>query len=262
MMLSRSAVHLAALYGACFAVLGVSIPFFPVWLEQRGLGPSAIGIILALAILVRALFAPSLMALADRGFGVRRLLILSNIGAALAYATLATANDALTIGLLVAILALAQAAVVPLSDFATTELVRRDPRLHYGRVRLWGSIAFLAANIGSGYVIGATGAGIVVWLLAALSLLGIAVVWIGPQPEPLSGSGDATQDASEALSLRSLPLTLWCVLAAAACIQASHAALYSFASIDWRAGFRSRRSAHYGPSASPPRSFSSPCSGP
>ena len=234
-MLSRSAVHLAALYGACFAVMGVSIPFFPVWLEQRGLGPSAIGIILALSILVRALFAPPLMALADRGFGVRRLLILSNIGAALAYATLATANDALTVGLLVAVLALAQAAVVPLNDFATTELVRQDPRLHYGRVRLWGSIAFLAANIGSGYVIGATGAGIVVWLLAVLSLLGVAVVWIGPLPEPRSGSGDATQDASEALRLRSLPLTLWCVLAAAACIQASHAALYGFASIDWRA---------------------------
>lgn len=234
-MSSGSAGHLAALYGACFAVLGVSIPFFPVWLEQRGLGSAAIGMILAVSILVRALFAPLLMALADRGFGVRRLLVLSNIGAALAYATLSAAGDALAIGLLVAVLAVAQAAVVPLSDHATTEAVRRDPRLHYGRVRLWGSIAFLAANIGSGYVVGAAGAGVVVWLLAGLSLLGIAVAWIGPLQEPASGSGDATQDAPEAPGLQPSPHTLWCVLAAAACIQASHAALYGFASIDWRA---------------------------
>jgi PPP family 3-phenylpropionic acid transporter len=233
-MSSGSAGHLAALYGACFAVLGVSIPFFPVWLEQHGLGSAAIGMILAVSILMRALFAPLLMALADRGFGVRRLLVLSNIGAALAYAMLSAAGDALAIGLLVAVLAVAQAAVVPLSDHATTEAVRRDPRLHYGRVRLWGSIAFLAANIGSGYVVGAAGAGVVVWLLAGLSLLSIAVAWIGPLPEPASGSGDATQDAPEAPRLKPSPHTLWCVLAAAACIQASHAALYGFASIDWR----------------------------
>jgi PPP family 3-phenylpropionic acid transporter len=234
-MSSGSAARLAAVYGACFAVLGVSIPFFPVWLDQRGLGASAMGVLLAISILVRALFAPLLMALADQGFGVRRLLVLSNIGGALAYAALSATSDALAIGLLVAVLAVAQSAVVPLSDFAIIDLVPRNPRLDYGRIRLWGSIAFLAANIGSGYIIGAAGAGIIVWLLAALSLSGVAVVWIGPPPEPGSESVDVSQSASEAPNLKSMPTALWCVLAAAAFIQASHAALYGFASIDWRA---------------------------
>jgi PPP family 3-phenylpropionic acid transporter len=38
-------VRLSALYGACFAGIGVYMPFFPVWLEARGLDSSAIGVI-------------------------------------------------------------------------------------------------------------------------------------------------------------------------------------------------------------------------
>jgi len=228
----RSAVRLASLHGACFAVLGVSIPFFPVWLAHRGLGASAIGTILGGSILVRALFAPPLMALVDRGIGVRRLLMAGNLGAALAYAGLSAAEGPLAIGLLALGLAVAQAAVLPLTDLAVTDAVRRDPRLTYGRIRLWGSISFLATNVASGALIGFAGAGVVVWLLAALSLASLGVAWIG-LPEPGSEPAEAAHvfEPPGAEPLRAL----WWALAAAACIQASHAALYGFASLDWTA---------------------------
>ena len=64
---------------------------------------------------------------------------------------------------------------MPLIDLAVTDAVRRDARLNYGRIRLWGSITFLAANIAAGSLIGLAGAGVVVWLLAALSLASLGV---------------------------------------------------------------------------------------
>jgi MFS transporter, PPP family, 3-phenylpropionic acid transporter len=227
----RSAARLASLYGACFAVLGVSIPFFPVWLAHRGLEASAIGTILGGSILVRALFAPPLMALADRGVGVRRLLMAGNLGAALTYAGLSAVEGPFAIGLLALGLAVAQAAVVPLTDLAVTDAVRRDPRLTYGRIRLWGSITFLATNVASGALIGLVGAGVVAWLLAALSLASLGVAWIG-SPEPGSEPAEAAHGAFGPPGSEP-QRALWWVLAAAACIQASHAALYGFASLDW-----------------------------
>ena len=181
---------------------------------------------------MRALFAPPLMALVDRGIGVRRLLMAGNLGAALAYAGLSAAEGPLAIGLLALGLAVAQAAVLPLTDLAVTDAVRRDPRLTYGRIRLWGSITFLATNVASGALIGFAGAGVVVWLLAALSLASLGVAWIG-LPEPGSEPAEAAHvfEPPGAEPLRAL----WWALAAAACIQASHAALYGFASLDWTA---------------------------
>ena len=51
-------LRLSALYGACFAGIGVYMPFFPMWLESRGLDASAIGVILALPILTRVECTP------------------------------------------------------------------------------------------------------------------------------------------------------------------------------------------------------------
>ena len=39
------AVRLAMFYGAIFAVLGVYLPYLPVWLDWRGLSASEIGLV-------------------------------------------------------------------------------------------------------------------------------------------------------------------------------------------------------------------------
>jgi PPP family 3-phenylpropionic acid transporter len=42
-----TAVRLAAFYGAVFAVVGVQVPFWPVWLQARGLSAGEIGWVIA-----------------------------------------------------------------------------------------------------------------------------------------------------------------------------------------------------------------------
>ncbi|MEA2386028.1 MAG: transporter, family, 3-phenylpropionic acid transporter, partial [Thermoleophilaceae bacterium] len=118
------AVRLAALYGACFASIGVYMPFFPVWLETRGLDPSTIGVILSLPIVTRVLVTAPLMGLVDHGLGTRRLLTASGLILALAYFALSLAGSPYVIAVLVIAMAAAQAPLGPLCDLVTTDAIR------------------------------------------------------------------------------------------------------------------------------------------
>lgn len=40
------ALRLSVLYGALFSVIGFHMPYWPVWLDSRGMGPEEIGILL------------------------------------------------------------------------------------------------------------------------------------------------------------------------------------------------------------------------
>lgn len=222
--------RLGALHAAAFGGLGVYVPFFPIWLEHRGLPPSSIGLVLALPMLVRIVVTAPLMTLADRGLGLRRLVAGACLGVAAAYLALLQAEGAAVLAALVVLLAMAQAPIIPAADLATIQAVRGDARLDYGRVRLWGSIAFLAASIGSGYLLEALPADGVIWLLLGLAVAAMATAWaVVPDAAPTHGEAQPPPEPA-----RGLPRALWLVLGASACIQASHAALYAFGSIHWR----------------------------
>ena len=51
-------VRLSTFYGGYFLVVGVLSPFWPLYLEARGVGPSEIGLLFALTFWLRALAAP------------------------------------------------------------------------------------------------------------------------------------------------------------------------------------------------------------
>jgi MFS transporter, PPP family, 3-phenylpropionic acid transporter len=230
--LGRSA-RLSALYGACFAGIGISMPFFPLWLETRGLDPSAIGVILSLPILTRVLVTAPLMSLVDRGIGPRRLLIASSVCLALAYLALSFAYNVYALAALVIAMAMAQAPLTSLCDLVATDAIRADPRLDYGRIRLWGSITFLLANVIGGYVLAATTPDAVIGLLAGFALAMLGVVPLAPSGSSDARSAEAAAPPATRAGVR-LPPILWLLIGAASCIQASHAAVYAFGSLHWR----------------------------
>jgi MFS transporter, PPP family, 3-phenylpropionic acid transporter len=223
-------VRLSALYGACFVGIGVYMPFFPVWLESRGLDASVIGAVLALPILTRVAVTAPVMSLVDRGVGARRLLLISTIALILAYAALALAWHPYAIAALAVAMAAAQAPLAPLCDLVSTEAVRADPRLDYGRIRLWGSVTFLAATVSGGYIVAAATPAAVPVVLAGLALVTVAVVRFAVPAVP-PRRADAKPPAAAAVRL---PAALLLLIAAAGFIQASHAGVYAFGSLHWR----------------------------
>ena len=223
--------RLAAMYAASFIGFGVHTAFFPVWLDSKALTPAEIGLVMAVAIVARVLASAPLLALADRDPGPRRILILSHLGQACGFPVLFVADGVWAIGALSGLLAIAQAAILPGNDLVTTQAIRRHPHLHYGRIRVWGSLAFLCATIGSGYLIDAFGAGIVPLAIAAPALLAVAITWI---TVPV-GEGRGPARSEPRPQAAPIPGLLWLIMASAAFVQACHGAIYAFGSIHWRA---------------------------
>ena len=167
---------------ALFLAYGVIVPYFPVWLNSRGLDPLQISTITAAPLFVRVLFTPSVGLLADR-LGNYRLVIVT-----LAWSTLALALGLSMVGgygpILVVGVAylLANGTMLPLIETVAVAGVR-NAGLDYGRMRLWGSITFIVANFAGGVIIEALGGGSALWLMVSATVLTIAAAHALPAPK-------------------------------------------------------------------------------
>jgi PPP family 3-phenylpropionic acid transporter len=225
-------LRLSALQAAAFVGVGVYLPFFPVWLQSRGLSPGMISFVLTLAIAVRVVTTAPLMTLADRRLGPRGLLLLSFGTQLLAYPALLAVENGWVIAAFVAFLAIFSSIVVPTNDLVATNAIRSQPGLHYGRIRIWGSISFLVASIACGYLVDWAGPRAILWSLMVLPAVAILVTAWG-LPRDL-GAVRVGGEALPKLPKAALPRSLWLAIAANAFTQATHAAIYAFGSIHWR----------------------------
>jgi len=245
------ATRLSLLYAAVFLIVGVQAPFLSVWLRDRGLDLTAIGLVLAAPRVLQFLALPLLTKWADHRGQIVRMLLISSVLMALIFSALLVVSGVTAILVLVGLLFCAQAGAIPLVDVLTFAIYRpRDrapPHLFdaagdasarpfdYGAIRKWGSVAFIAANLVGGLILSLTSLAtmnvLLTWtaVIAAVAALYAAPLDALAKPAPAPG---ASLDGEHA------PMLLALVIAAAAIIQASHVLLLSFGSIHWsRAGY-------------------------
>ncbi|SFK37685.1 MFS transporter [Methylorubrum salsuginis] len=227
-------LRLGLLYAVVFVEIGVAMPFMPVWLGTLGLEPGLIGLLLALPIATKIVATRPLTGLIDRGVAPRTLLAAGSLTLAVTYALMPAAAGlaVFLLGLLIVVNAAAQAPLVPSIDYLTLAAARRAPkRIDYPRIRMFGSVAFLLANLAGGALLGALGGQVAVpLLLTGLALLAATVALsAGERAAPRERTPERVGPPPR------LPRKLWLVIAAAALIQASHAAIYAFASLSWAA---------------------------
>ena len=226
----RFATRLALFYGAVFGLVGTQLPFFPVWLKSTGIDAPWIGLIIAVPSLTRFTVLPLVTGLAERHQSLRGAMIITAFATALGFSILGTLRQPLVVLIAFALTACTWTPLVPLADgYALKGVVRYG--LNYGRLRLWGSAAFVLGALACGLLVDVIAAGNLIWVIAAMAALG-AGVSLGLQR--LDASEAAVASLSGATALLRQPGFV-AILAAAALIQASHAAYYSFASITWQA---------------------------
>jgi len=139
----RLAARLAAFNAAAFLVIGVQLPFWPVWLAGHGLDPQQIAAVFAAAIWAKVVATPAIGALADR-IGHRRAVMSGLAGiACLGYAALWPVRGLWPLLVLNLLAGVAQSALLPLGDAVTLAAVR-ERGLDYGRIRVWGSLSFVS----------------------------------------------------------------------------------------------------------------------
>ncbi|MBT3929135.1 MAG: hypothetical protein HOF34_00295, partial [Rhodospirillaceae bacterium] len=145
----RTSLRFAMFYGAVFFVLGVVVPFWPIWLQSRGLTPGDIGIILAVGPWMRVLVDPVIARAADHGGQGRRMLVITAAVSLIAFSGFSLVSSFWLILLITLVYAPSYHALIPLGDSQAMSAVLRHG-LDYGRIRLWGSVTFILGTLGVG----------------------------------------------------------------------------------------------------------------
>ncbi len=232
---SKYSVQISIFFGAIFLPFGIYIPYFAVWMKALGLSAQDISLVLTVPLITRVVFTPIMAALADK-FGDRRLTLrVYGTLYALTFA-LILVNDSLVWLLFVMILSnLFMCAIVPVSDSLAMAGVRRF-NLDYGRMRLWGSAAFIAGNLLGGMAIDLWSASHIIWIMVAANCLQIGFAWLLPKDPRLEDGKTLTKGTRmNWQQLRQFAQTsFWIILLSVSLLQASHSLLYSFGTIYWQ----------------------------
>jgi MFS transporter, PPP family, 3-phenylpropionic acid transporter len=221
---------MAIFYAAFFAFAGIQMPYLPVWFESKGLDVREIGIVLAVPMLIRVVAVPFATRLIDRRFAHRAALVVAAALSTAGYAIMGMAFGFVAILVAYTAISIVYSPMLPLAD--SYGLRGRNARgLAYGPVRLWGSVAFIGANFGGGALLAALGPGNVVWALTATMAVAATVTLLLP----------ATPDDAKRATKPADGRGLWgsrlfvTIVVAASLVQASHAVMYGFVSLQWSA---------------------------
>jgi MFS transporter, PPP family, 3-phenylpropionic acid transporter len=219
-------------FAGYFVITGISIPFLPIWLKARSLTDTDIAFCLAFPMGARIVLTPLASMLAA---GLPNLRLAIQILVVLAVATFSIADLSPNHGMILILTGMAftfWGLALPLGESIAIAGVRRLG-LHYGRMRLAGSISFISSNLASGAILGNISPNSLFWLLETGILIAALAAFSLPLP-PINGTADTAlaRVGSAGILLRQRGfLALLCV---GGLVQASHAVLYGFASIHWQ----------------------------
>ncbi len=208
------------------AMLGIQMPFFPIFLAERGLGLDAIALALALPMAIRLVAMPAAGVLSDRSGAPRAILIGLGFAAAAGFALVGVVPGAIAILLTVGLSAIFWSPILPLLEAYAVRLAHVG-RVDYGRVRLWGSVSFIAANLAGGFLLDRVPIGAVIWLIVGCIVLFALTARTLPHLAP-------AHEHETKLPMPRPSRALLLGILAAACVQASHSLLYGFSSLQWR----------------------------
>jgi PPP family 3-phenylpropionic acid transporter len=227
--------RLSAFYAAVFLVAGTKLPFLPVWLAWRGLTLAEISIVMAAPLFARIVVTPVIALAADRWGDHRGALILLAWAALGLLVVLTQAHGLPAILALTLLVAVAWTSIMPLAETVAMGGVRAQG-LDYGRMRLWGSLSFIAASFAGGWAIVAAGTGAAVWLMVAGAAGTLAAAYLLPAssaPGPAATAKASVTRADIVALVTSGGFVVF--LMAVGLTQAAHAVFYTYGTVHWRA---------------------------
>jgi len=222
-------IRLAGFYFAYFAMVGVIMPYWPVWLQSRGLGPVEIGIVLAAARWISVGTTPFIAQVADRRGELKRLLLVLMSGVVAGYAINSFSYGFWPILVVMACTAVFNSAVVPVGESLTMMHASRG-HVDYGRVRLWGSVSFIGTAFLGGELLSKGSPDMVLWTIVACGVGTVVAILF--MPDTRSELAPRQRGAFRRL-IRQPTLLLF--LGTVALLSSSHAVLYAFGTIHWHA---------------------------
>lgn len=220
-------LRLSANVFAIFLVIGAYVPFLPVWFESRGITKEEIGLIFAVALWAKIPVGLLVTSLADQTGDRKKTLIAVGLITLVGFGTFQFLHGFWPLLIGWAIVGTLLTTLIPLADSLAVTAMKQT-QMDYGRVRLWGSVAFIMASVLGGYYLEPRPDDAVLHLI----LLGSVLMVLSACSVPNLREPARTQRKLALFDLLSVPSFVVFVLTAAV-LQASHAALYGFASLHW-----------------------------
>ncbi|MEY8876426.1 MAG: MFS transporter [Leptothrix sp. (in: b-proteobacteria)] len=203
----------AVLWASYYAAMGLMAVYAPVWWHSLGFTPTLIGLLLALQSSSR-LVAPYAWGWWGDHSGERvRLLRLASLIAAIAASGMLLGVHPAWLALCVVIQAAGQQGVVPLGEAAQLrQMQSADGRIDasaYSRVRMWGSVGFIASVGLGGWVLQGERLAWFAPLALGLFALAAALPWRMPAQASAVSLAAADPSAPSALQVLRQPTVAW-----------------------------------------------------
>lgn len=231
-MVLQSTRWLALSYFTYFFSYGIFLPFWGVWLKGEGIAPETIGILLGAGLVARflgsLLIAPRVKDPSHLVSALRLLALLT-----LAFAVgFCFGNGWGWLMLVIAGFNLFFSPLVPLTD-ALAATWQKQIRMDYGRVRLWGSLAFVIGSALTGQLVAVWGHNAILYSLILSVLAMLLGMLLKPSVMP-QGEARTHGGAERPLWALLKEGPVWRFLLCVTLLQGAHAGYYSFGSIYWQ----------------------------
>ncbi len=217
--------RLSGFYFFYFALLGGMYPYWPLYLQYLHFDAESIGFLLAIPMVTKVL-APNLWSwLADSTGRRLGIIQLGSLLGLLCFIGITIDQGFTWLVIVIISYSFFWNAVLPQAEVITLNFLGEHPE-RYSRLRLWGSVGFIAAVIGAGVLFERVGVTAFPWLsLAFLASIFVASLTI-PRPE-----GEGQRPKRESLLRAVFQAPVIAFLVAGIFLQAAHGAYYSFFSI-------------------------------
>lgn len=172
--------RLAGAYFFYFAYLGAFAPYFSLYLNSLGIAAAGIGIIMSLPQLVR-IIAPHLWGwLADRDGRVLRVARAGSIIGTVIFCALFQVNGFEAVFAVVLLMSFCLSAALPLLETTTLAHIGAHHG-RYGRLRIWGSLGFIAAVTLIGYVLDVMPVAVLLWIMLVVLIAACVLLMLVPE---------------------------------------------------------------------------------
>ena len=214
----------------------------PLWLKHKGFSDADIGILNAIPIWTMVIINIFVGRIADKASDWRTVIIACSLIAAAAPFALFFADGVWPIILIWTICVLPVMTLSPIVDAATVRMTRRRGS-DFAKIRVWGTVGYVAANLIAGWYLGWAGVALFLPIFVILSfsrgLLSLQLPAFrasAPEDEKLK-QNEGNRPPAHPLQAQSFKHMFrpWFILAiiGSAFITGSHGALYAFGSLLW-----------------------------
>lgn len=217
--------RLSAFYFFYFAVLGSFLPFWSLFLKQTGFSAAEIGELTALLVATK-IIAPNLWGwLADKSGRRMSLIRLTSVLSLLLFAGFLYRHDYLWFAAVTVAFSFFWNASLPQFE-AVTLLHLKDQAQSYSRIRLWGSVGFIAAVLGIGRLLDDFSIAYLPYIIIALMVLNWLTALL--TPEAIARHCGATGDGIRQVLLKPEVIAFFTVYML---LQVAHGPYYVFYSV-------------------------------